>query len=172
MRGRLAIIAILVVALAVGAGVWWAQERGFWQRLPATEAAAAVVTLADGTRAALPVATAEAIGGTSSPLRYRACLTLAAPAPGPAAAYPGAEPLVAPGWFSCFDAGAIAADLAAGRASPVLGQADVAWGVDRVLALYPDGRAFAWNQINRCGREVFDGRPAPADCPPRPPTSE
>ena len=30
----------------------------------------------------------------------------------------------------------------------VLGAADVAPGVDRVVAVFPDGRAFAWNQLN------------------------
>jgi len=40
--------------------------------------------------------------------------------------------------------------------------------VDRVLAIYPDGRGYAWHQINRCGKIVFDGQPAPADCPSPP----
>jgi hypothetical protein len=77
-------------------------------------------------------------------------------------------PLVAPGWFDCFDAAAIGADLAAGRAAAVLGEANVTYGIDRVLALYPDGRGYAWHQINACGEVVFDGDPPPPGCPPVP----
>jgi hypothetical protein len=44
----------------------------------------------------------------------------------------------------------------------------VLYGIDRVLAIYPDGRAFAWHQINACGKFVFDGDPPPEGCPPVP----
>ena len=69
--------------------------------------------------------------------------------------------------FDCFDAEAIGAALESGEAIAFLSAADVIWGVDRVIAVLPDGRAFAWHQINRCGAVVFSGEPAPADCPPQ-----
>ena len=42
------------------------------------------------------------------------------------------------------------------------------YGFDRVMALYPDNRAYVWPQINACGTAHFDGDPLPADCPPPP----
>jgi hypothetical protein len=84
------------------------------------------------------------------------------------ALYPNARPLVAPGWFDCFDAATIGGDLQSGRAVAVLGEENVTYGIDRVIALYPDGRAFAWHQINACGEVVFDGDPPPEGCPPVP----
>jgi hypothetical protein len=81
---------------------------------------------------------------------------------------PDAVPLNAPGWFDCFDAAEIGAALLRGDARAILSRENVPYGIDRVIALYPDGRGFAWTQINHCGDVVFDGRPAPADCPPRP----
>jgi hypothetical protein len=62
----------------------------------------------------------------------------------------------------------IGAALETGQALAFLSTRDVTWGVDRVVAVMPDGRAFAWNQINPCGAAVFNRDPAPDDCPPVP----
>jgi hypothetical protein len=48
----------------------------------------------------------------------------------------------------------------------------IRWGIDRVVAVLPDGRGFAWHQINPCGEVVFNGEPAPAGCPPLPEGAE
>jgi hypothetical protein len=79
--------------------------------------------------------------------------------------YEGATPLVAPGWFSCFNADDIGVALEEGRAVAYLGEENIQYGIDRVVAIMDDGRAFAWNQINSCGAVVFDGSPAPEGCP-------
>ena len=79
-----------------------------------------------------------------------------------------AEPLVAPSWFDCFDAVQLGADIENGEAIAFLGVANIQYGIDRLVAVYPDGRAFAWHQINECGEVVFDGNPTPEDCPPTP----
>ena len=78
-----------------------------------------------------------------------------------------ADPLVAPGWFECFDAERIAQDLGAGRARAILAEFNEPYGFDRIVASYPDGRAYQWRQINRCGKAAFDGDPLPEGCPPR-----
>lgn len=78
--------------------------------------------------------------------------------------YPDAEPLVAPDWFDCFDAGAVGAALQDGTATAWLSVPEVHYGIDRVVAILPDGRGVAWHQINRCGEVVFDGNPAPEGC--------
>jgi hypothetical protein len=82
--------------------------------------------------------------------------------------YEGAEPLVAPGWFDCFDADEIGAALSEGTAMAFMGTENQSYGIDRIVAILPDGRGFAWHQINHCGEVVFDGRPAPEDCPEPP----
>ena len=93
----------------------------------------------------------EGIDGSSSPIRYRACFTAQmsfAAITETYLDYEGATPLTAPGWFECFDAEAIGAALEAGEAFAFLGTKNILDGVDRVVAIYPDGRAFAWNQLN------------------------
>ena len=63
-------------------------------------------------------------------------------------AYEGATPTVAPGWFGCFDAQAIGAALERGEALAFLSEAGIAPKIDRVVAVFPDGRAFAWHQVS------------------------
>ncbi|MBT8410354.1 MAG: histidine kinase [Octadecabacter sp.] len=81
-----------------------------------------------------------------------------------------AVPLTAPSWFDCFDAQAIGAALEDGDALAFMGQENIYYGVDRVVAVYPDGRGFVWHQINHCGEAVFAGDNTPEDCP-EPPAS-
>jgi hypothetical protein len=169
MAGRVAVAVLVLCGLAAGVLLWWLQVFGYADRLPEAAARDQRVTLADGSVVTLPVAAAEAMDGGASPRKYRACLTLAADAPAVAAMqpYPGAEPLVTPRWFGCFDAGAIAAALADGSAVAVLAEADRPWGFDRVMAVIGD-RAYIWPQTNRCGQALFSGDPLPDGCAPPP----
>ena len=62
--------------------------------------------------------------------------------------YPQAAPTGAPGWFGCFDAAQLGADLQSGAAVAFLSEHNLHPGVDRVVAVYPDGRAYVWQQPN------------------------
>ncbi len=164
--GRIAVAGILVVTLVAAGALYWLQVHAFYERLPARTGfpltpagAVAPVTVA--------VSGFEGIDSDSSPIRYRACFRLEGAAQ-PFTPYGDPTPLNAPGWFSCFDAAAIGAALEAGTAQAVLSEANIRFGIDRVVALFPDGRGYAWTQINRCGQAHFDGRPLPAGCPPPP----
>ena len=63
-------------------------------------------------------------------------------------AYAKHEPLNAPSWFGCFDAAAIGTALEKGEALAFLSQSAIAPKVDRVVAVFPDGRAYAWHQLS------------------------
>ena len=162
MSGKVMVIFLLVAGLAGGAAMYWLQVYAFYERVD--DVALAITT--DGVAQPLEATGVQAIDATSSPLRFRACFEVAGEVAGDP--YPQAVPLNAPGWFDCFDAEAIGDALASGGAQAYLGQSNVTFGIDRVIAVFPDGRAFAWHQINICGEEVFDGRPAPEGCPPAP----
>ena len=64
------------------------------------------------------------------------------------ALYDAAAPRPGPQAPACFDAARIGADLAAGAALAFLGARNITPGVDRVVAVYPDGRAYVWQQPN------------------------
>ena len=166
MTGKAAAIAILVIAVIAGGAMYWLQVYAFYRMLAPEEVALQAVGREGGP---LPLAASniEAITADSSPIRFRACFSVADPAGVIAAARPAADavPLNAPSWFSCFDAQSLGADLAEGRATAIIGTENIRYGIDRVLVVYPDGRGFAWDQINHCGAEVFDGNPPPVGCP-------
>lgn len=165
VSGRILGLAIVLASAVAGVAIWWLQTRGYYYAVSADEAALAVV---DGEGASVPLRTTafEAIDAGSSPIRFRACFQVsdAGEVPDRAASPAAATPLLAPRWFGCFDAEAIAGALARGEATAVLGTRDIRFGVDRVIALFPDGRGFAWHQINPCGAAAFAGRPLPAGC--------
>lgn len=165
MTGRIAILTILTAALLAGAAMYYLQVYAYYRELPVQTQV--TVTRADGMEVPMEVSGFRGIDADSSPIRYRACFT-ATQVPPDLTPYPGAEALTTPGWFDCYDAPAIGAALADGTAQAFLGQANITWGVDRIVVVMPDGRGFSWHQINACGREVFDGRPAPEGCPPLP----
>lgn len=157
MNGRYLAGGLVAFALLFGAVLWWFQTRGHYVTVEGVQS----VTVAGET---IPVAHYEGIDAASSPLKLRGCFR-AEGLDGPEA--PEAEPLVAPGWFGCFDAERITQDLAAGRARAILAAFNEPWGFDRIVASYPDGRAFEWRQINRCGRASFEGERPPEGCPPK-----
>lgn len=163
-RGRIAAAVLVLAALGLGGAMYYLQVYGYYSRLPVRD----TLTLAtEGGPQNLAVSGYEGIDSASSPLRRRECFTLSA-APEGLLPYARPEPLLAPRWFSCFDAAVLGADLAAGRARAVLAEGNFIYGFDRVMALYPDGRARLWAQVNACGTAHFDGRPLPEGCPPAP----
>ncbi|MFD1795730.1 histidine kinase [Paracoccus aurantiacus] len=144
--GKVAVIAIVASAAAAGAGVWYAQNYAYYDEIdPASVALTAVV---NGAEVPLQATDIRAIDGSSAPNRWRACARLTAPLPDGAEPYPIAAPTYAPGWFDCFDADQIGNDLQSGAAGAWLAQSEIHPDVDRVLAVYPDGRVFGWHQIN------------------------
>jgi hypothetical protein len=155
-----------MAGLIAGVAMWWLQTRAFY--VTVEDAAMTLVPAGGGSARPIPVRDFRGIDSDSSPIRYRACFQLDTAILGDAAEAENPVPLTAPGWFDCFDAEVIGAALEAGEARALLSRRNAPYGIDRVIALYPDGQAYAWTQINRCGEVVFDGLPPPDGCP-RPP---
>lgn len=149
MSGRRLVILLLGFAVIFGVALWYFQTRAFYSELE-PGAVRLTLTRPDGRTEPLPVAAIQAIDASTSPLKFRACFKVTGDLSDLVQTfhtYPQAEPLVAPGWFDCFDAARIAQDLAAGRAMAFVGTWDIAPGTDRIVAIYPDGRGFAWHQL-------------------------
>lgn len=172
MSGKLVGSFIVITALIFGAVVYYFQEYGYYEEVAATGTDDVMLTsLVSGLPEPILYEDFQAVDADSSPIRYRACFTTAqsiAMLTETYTPYEAAEPLNAPNWFDCFDAAEIGHALERGEALPFLGQQNVHYGIDRVVAIFPDGRGFAWHQINHCGEVVFDGKPVPEGCPPKP----
>ncbi|WP_233588990.1 DUF6446 family protein [Falsigemmobacter faecalis] len=144
--GRTAAIAIVASAALAGGAMYWLQVYAYYDTLPETTVLRA--TTQTGVEP-LSLSEFEGIDATSSPLRFRACAQLADPGElSHAVPAEKPEPLTGPSWFSCFDAATIGADLQSGAAKALLSEREIHLGVDRILAVYPDGRVFAWHQLN------------------------
>lgn len=172
MAGKLVVGAILVLALAVGVAMYYSQVYAYYRTMPASgEYDVQLVSRLTGLPGPVAHDDYRAIDADSSPIRYRACFaTPLRPAELLAThvAIAGAVARTAPPWFHCFDAGAIGAALAAGTATAFLGQKNIHYGVDRIVAITDDGSGFAWNELNDCGKRAYDGTQTGEDCPPRP----
>ncbi|SEO02142.1 hypothetical protein SAMN04490248_10162 [Salinihabitans flavidus] len=172
MTGKIIGSIIVITALIAGGAIYYLQLYAFYDEVSATGTGDVQATLLV-TQEPEPILydNFRGIDANSSPIRYRACFTTTMSLPMMSETYvpyEDAEPLVAPGWFDCFDAEEIGAALEAGEALAFLGRKNIHYGIDRVVAVMPDGRGFVWHQINDCGEIVFDGRPAPDYCPPKP----
>lgn len=172
MNGKILASLIVVSALVFGAVVYYSQVYGYYYRVTPTPGQDVQLVVA-ATETPEPIAYADfqAIDADSSPIRYRSCFTTGLSADDLAATYvelDGGEPRVAPGWFDCFDAEMIGKGIEAGEIRVFLARKNIAYGVDRVTAIAPDGRGWSWEQLNDCGHKAYDGTPVGEACPPRP----
>ncbi len=149
--GRVAVGFIVLTALLGGATLYYTQVYAYYQPVVFQPGAEIRLTpvVGDAPEAIL-AEDVTGIDGESSPIRFRACFTTPlsqAMLSETYRLYERAEPLNAPGWFDCFDAAAIGEALETGEALAFLSEAGIHPGVDRVVAVFPDGRAFAWHQL-------------------------
>ncbi len=152
MNGRLVGGFIVLTAVIAGAVVYYLQEYAYYRPVePASAAAVIRLTGLSGEVEPMLAEGFEGIDAESSPLRFRGCfrtpMSLALLSE-TYATYDKPTPLVGPKWFSCFDARTLGDDLEAGSALAFLSERNIHPGVDRVVAVYPDGRAYAWQQLN------------------------
>jgi hypothetical protein len=171
VNGKIVGSAILAIAVLAGAALYYLQVYGFYRTVPdGTAAEIALVSAADGAAQPLAYSDFEAIDADSSPIRFRACFRTEARPAELAQRFtvmPDVVPRNAPYWFDCFDAAAIAAEIEAGTAQVFLGQKNVHYGVDRVVAVTEDGRGYVWHELNDCGEKAYDGTVVGEECPPR-----
>ncbi|MDR0810566.1 MAG: DUF6446 family protein [Gemmobacter sp.] len=162
MNGKIVGGAIVLIALIAGVAMYWLQVYAYY--VPATFEPGAEIMLTpilgDQPEAIL-AENVRGIDAQSSPLRFRACfhtpLSLGMLTE-TYKVYEQAEPLVAPPWFDCFDAGRIGAALETGEAIAFLSVQDIRQGVDRVVAVFPNGDAYAWHQLNDKLKDDPDAR--------------
>ena len=167
---RIIIVVMLLIGAAAGGLMYYQQVYAYYEEVAFTPDAVVLTSLTSGQPEPLLVEDFAAIDAISSPLRYRACFTTPISLATLTETYvivDDAEPRVAPGWFDCFDAEQIGADIRT-EAVVFMGIENVQYGIDRVVAVYPDGRGYAWHQINACGEVVFNREPVPEGCPTPP----
>ena len=182
--GKFLTLIIIGAALIAGAAIYYLQVYAYYEPVQLSSGSAPAMEgqteirltgIVSGQPERIIVEDFQGIDAKSSPLRFRACfrtgqsLAMMTETYQP---YENPTPLIGPKWFGCYDAKQIGADLESGKALAFLGEANITYGIDRVVAVYDDGRAYVWHQMNRCGEKVFNGEPAPEGCPPPPEESQ
>lgn len=170
--GKFLAIVLVTCGIIAGGAMYYLQVYAYYSTVVPNGSTDVVLKPLDGSVAqAIAYIDYKAIDSNSSPIRYRACFTAENTADELKALYvttKDAEPLVAPGWFDCFDAKEIGAAIESQSATSFLSIENVSYGIDRIVSVLDDGRGYAWNKINRCGKIAFAGKPLPPDCPTPP----
>ena len=168
MNGKIVGTVIMVSALVAGAALYYLQVYGFYEEASADVQEVRLMSLTAQEPVAILAEGIEAIDAESSPIRFRACFRTSSSLAMLTETFVGldrAVPRNAPEWFDCFDASAIAAELQAGTALAFLGEKNVAFGVDRIVAITDDGRGYIWHELNDCGEKAYDGTVVGEECP-------
>lgn len=168
MSGKILAIGLLMIGLIAGAVLYYLQIYGFYTEVSDRGANVALVSVVSAEPEPIPYNAFQAIDAESSPIRFRGCfqtdMSLAAltesfkmiDAP---------DPRNAPHWFDCFDAEALGAEIKSGTALTFLGQKNIHFGVDRIVAITDDGRGYIWHELNDCGDKAYDGTIVGEECP-------
>ena len=166
MKGKIIVIGLLLSSLIGGILMYYLQIYGFYEPVEASDVE--LVSVVSDEPEVISTDNFEAIDAESSPIRYRACFTTELSLSLLTETYVGLEtatPRNAPDWFDCFDAETIGAELEAGTALPFLGQKNIEFGVDRIVAITQDGRGYIWHELNNCGEKAYDGTIVGEECP-------
>ena len=158
----------MLSGLIAGTALYYLQVYGFYQEVENGDVQ--LVSVVSNMPEQIPFDGLTAIDADSSPIRYRACFTTDFSLPLLSETYVLADkatPRNAPKWFDCFDAATIGAALEEGTALAFIGQKNIAYGVDRIVAITDDGRGFVWHELNECGEKSYDGTVIGEQCPTR-----
>ncbi|MFK7875024.1 MAG: DUF6446 family protein [Paracoccaceae bacterium] len=170
MNGKIVGSVILIAGAVAGAALYYLQVYGFYTDVSTTGPKdVQLVSVVSDAPEPILFKEFQAIDAESSPIRYRACFRTDMSLSMLSETYVGLDaeaPRNAPHWFECFDAEAIAAQIDAGTALTFLGQKNVHYGVDRIVAITEDGRGYVWHELNECGTKAYDGTVVGETCPP------
>jgi len=175
MNGKIIVMALVLTSALAGGALYYLQIYGYYTEVQASSGEdVTLVSLVSQEAEPILYDGFQAIDAESSPIRYRACFTTTMGHAMLTETYQlieSAVPRNAPGWFDCFDAAALGAELQAGTALAFMGQKNVRYGVDRIVAITEDGRGYIWHELNECGEKAYDGTVVGEACPPKPETN-
>jgi hypothetical protein len=137
VSGKYVVVGLVGFAFLFGMAFWWFQSHAFYEETWSEEVTIDSVIY--------PVMRWRGVTSTSSPLKMRACFVIRGRIDAPLAPEP--EPLVAPGWFKCFNARYIAENLASGYGTAYVAERNDPRGFDRIVAVFPGGNAYMWRQL-------------------------
>ena len=141
MSGKIMAGGLVLFTLIFGGFLWYAQFYAYYDEvngLTSVEVAGQTIAVSDYV----------GLDGDSSGLKLRGCFVVDVADFDGVALAEAPVPATPPNWFSCFDVVQITADVESGVATSYMAAKEDMDGLDRVIAVYPDGRAYMWRQLN------------------------
>ena len=143
MNGRPLIFVFIAFLLIFTLLLFYFQNFAFYERLTVKSRLAIENKMVE-------VINYNGIDASSSGLKLRECFTVTEESfeIKDLTIYQKPTPLKAPFWFECFNSKSITNDLNTNKAVAFLSKKEEFDGIDKVIALYPDGTGFQWRQLN------------------------
>lgn len=141
MTGKFFVISLLIFTIGFSIALYYFQVFAFYTKangLTSIEVFGRLVT----------VQNYRGIDSVTSGLKLRGCFSVDIDEFSQLQELEKATPLAAPFWFSCFDHKNIQEAIDSGNAKAFLVSENEKDGIDRVVAIYPNGNAFQWRQLN------------------------
>lgn len=152
MKGKIVVLILVISTILGGVSLYYLQVYYFYTVLDGSDPQLKVTVLLrkEKTTESIDFYDFKGIDADNSPLKYRSCFNIVDIGRIKSISIPVLDPvpITAPHWFPCFKAKDLGLDIEKGRVEVILSEQDIFTGIDRVLAFYPDGRAYSWHQLN------------------------
>ena len=168
MNGKFIALCLVLIPIMFGLIMYYLQVYAYYRVVVSDGVSDVILTRKkDGGVEPIFYTNFQGIDSESSPIRYRACFKVPTSINSLKELYvvvEDAEPLTAPAWFDCYQAESLGKKIQEGLATSFLSIENIIFGIDRVVTVLPNGDAFSWTKINRCGHLAFNGKSLPKSC--------
>lgn len=141
MSGKILVISLVGFSFAFGFFVYYFQVFSYYSKVEGLD-----YIFVDGKK--INVEQYYGLDSSISGLKLRGCFKVNIEDFKTFKKYKKATPLQAPFWFNCFDNEKIQKSLEKNEASAFLAEENELDGIDRIVAIYSDGRGYQWRQLN------------------------
>ena len=141
MNGKFVVISLLVFTFSFSIILYYFQVFAFYSRADGLGS----IKVLDRD---VEVQNYRGIDSVTSGLKLRGCFSVDPQEFSDLPILAKATPLSAPFWFGCFDHVKLQLEINEGYAKAFLVSENEKDGIDRVVAVYPNGNAFQWRQLN------------------------
>tara|TARA_B100001057_G_scaffold476828_1_gene545314 strand:+ start:713 stop:1174 length:462 start_codon:yes stop_codon:yes gene_type:complete len=141
MSGKILVISLVGFSFAFGFFVYYFQVFSYYSKVEGLD-----YIFVDGKK--INVEQYYGLDSSISGLKLRGCFKVNIEDFKTFKKYKKATPLQAPFWFNCFDNEKIQKSLENNDASAFLAEENELDGIDRIVAIYSDGRGYQWRQLN------------------------
>ncbi len=141
MSGKILVITLLSFSLVFGFILYYFQVFSYYSKVEGLDH-----IFVDGKK--INVEQYYGLDSSISGLKLRGCFKVNVEDFKSFKTYKKATPLQAPFWFNCFDNEKIQKSLENNNASAFLAKENELDGIDRIVAIYSDGRGYQWRQLN------------------------